>query len=103
MTRGTTPTFTFTLEDETIDLALAESVYVTFRQGRRTLRKTGGELTVSGYTVTVTLTQEESLAFLTGQEPVYVQLNWVYDDSSRACSETVRVRIKDNLEPEVLS
>lgn len=103
MTRGTTPTYTFELEDDSIDLGLAENVYVTFRQGRRTLRKTGEDITVSGNTVQASLTQAESLDFFAGQEPVFAQLNWVYDDGTRSASEMVRLRVCDNLEPEVLS
>ena len=103
MTRGTTPTYTFELKDHTVNLGNADSVYVTFRQGRRALRKSGTDVTVSGYTAVTSLTHAESLAFLATQEPVYAQLNWIYSDGSRSASEIVRVTVLDNLEPEVLS
>ena len=103
MTRGTTPTYTFALEDETIDLSLAETVYVTFRQGRRAIRKTGDDITVSGYTVTAALTQEDSLLFSQENEPLLAQVNWVFDDGTRSASEIVRLDVLDTLEPEVLS
>ena len=103
MTRGTTPTVTFTLKDETIDLEEAASVYVTFRQGRRTLRKTGEELTLSGNVAEVRLSQSESLTFDACLEPVFAQLNWLYGNGARACSEIVQLQMKENLEPEVLT
>lgn len=103
MTRGTTPTFTLTLGDDTIDLAMAGNVYVTFRQGRRSLRKTGADVTVSGHTAEVTLTQEESLRFLCGPEPPEVQMTWVYRDGSRGSSRIALLPVYDTLEPEVLA
>ena len=103
MTRGTTPTYTFELEDESVDLAQAQSVFVTFRQGRRFLRRTGEDITVSGHTASVSLAQEDSLLFSREQEPLLAQLNWVYADGSRAASEIVRLDVYDTLEPEVLA
>lgn len=102
MTRGATPTYTFTLADTTINLGLADYVYVTFRQGSRSLRKTGGDITVSVNTCTVKLTQAETLAFASGGKEAEAQLNWVYADGSRACSEIVPIAVLRNLEPVVL-
>lgn len=103
MTRGTTPTYTLTLDDDSIDLAQAQSVYATFRQGRRKVRKSGDDIVVSGHTATVSLTQAESLDFLAGEEPARVQLNWVYANGARGASEIVPLPVLDNLEPEVLT
>lgn len=80
MIRATTPTFTFTIKSDTLDLSEANNIYVTLAQGGRTVTKTGEdiELTVPR-TVSVFLTQEESLALMEGS--MDVQLNWTYADS----------------------
>lgn len=39
MIRGTTPTFTFTIRNEDIDLTAAENVYVTLAQGSKLIEK----------------------------------------------------------------
>lgn len=103
MTRGTTPTYTLTLDDDSIDLGLAASVYATFSQsGGKRITKTGDDLDVDGHTVSVYLTQEETLSLLAAKR-ADIQLNWVYADGSRACSEIVNVAVKPNLLPEVLT
>jgi len=40
MVRGTTPTLTLHILDETIDLTQAENVYITIKQEKYTLTKT---------------------------------------------------------------
>lgn len=101
MIRGTTPTFKLSLDDETVDLTAATTVYVTFEQRGNTLTKTGADLTVTETEVDVYLTQAETLSFYRG--PLEIQLNWVYSGGERACSNIIRISIGDNLLPEVLS
>lgn len=101
MTRGTTPTYTFELEDESIDLSDAEEVYVTISQGRKKLTKSGGDVTVDGNTASIYLSQEDTLGFAAGQRAEF-QLNWIYSDGARACSEIVSLVVGRNLLPEVL-
>ena len=79
MIRGTTPTFTFTIVNETVDLTEAENVYVTIRQGSKEITKTGESLEVAARTVDVFLNQEESLS-LSEANPAEVQINWTYLD-----------------------
>lgn len=106
MIRGTTPTFTLNMLDETLDLRQAVNVYATFRQRETLLTKTDLDITVtqeSEYlrnTVLVYLTQEESLKFNAGS--IEVQLNWTYADGSRACSNIVTIAVSNNLEGRVL-
>lgn len=102
MIRGTTPTFTLTLNDNTIDLTQASNVYATFKQGDKVLTKSGEDLTVTAKTVEVYLNQEESLSFLAGSK-VAIQLNWTYAQGQRACSTIATVDINNNLIGSVLA
>lgn len=100
MTKGTTPTITFHLPD-TVDLTLAENVYATLTQGSLSVCKSGDALTVTAHSVSLDLSQEETLSFLQGV-PAMAQLNWVYEDGKRGCSNIVNVFVHDNLERRVL-
>ena len=61
MRRGTTPTHEFTTD---IDLTDASKIYITYKQGGTVkLEKALPDITVSPTKLTVTLTQEETLAF----------------------------------------
>lgn len=88
MRRGTTPINTFTL-----DLDLSEAtVFITYAQrGRVAIEKTGSDLTFDGsgeaYTITVTLTQEDTLAL--APEKVNIQIRAVYADGSAIASNIV--------------
>lgn len=79
MIRGTTPTFTFTIKNDTVDLAEAQNVYVTIRQGSKEITKTGDDIEVETRTVNVFLGQEESLGLSEGAN-AEVQINWTYLD-----------------------
>lgn len=88
MRRGTTPINTFTLD---IDLSEA-TVFITYEQrGRVAFEKTGSDLTFDGsgttYTITVTLTQEDTLSLEPGK--VFVQIRAVYADGSAIASNIV--------------
>ena len=98
--RGTTPTYTLTLNGS-IDLGLAAGVYVTFRQAGRTLTKTGDDLTINGNVISVYLVQSETLGF-SEREKTELQVNWVYADGSRGASKIVPIRFGPNLIPEVI-
>lgn len=79
MIRGTTPTFTFTITNETVDLTAAENVYVTIKQGSKEITKSGEDLDVEARVVSVFLNQEESLS-LSETMDAEVQINWTYLD-----------------------
>lgn len=79
MIRGTTPTFTFTINSQTLDLTEAENVYVTIKQGSKEITKTGEDLDVSPTVVSVFLNQEESLSLRETMD-AEVQINWTYLD-----------------------
>lgn len=101
MYRGTTPTYTFTLP-ESVDMTQATDVFVTFAKKDSTLlfTKTGDDLEVAEHSVSVFLTQEETLAFPVGT--VAVQLNWIYPPEKRACSNIIYIDAKRNLIDEVI-
>ena len=77
MIRATTPTFTFTIRDDSLNLANAENVYVTLAQNTRTITKTGEDVEITEpRTVSIWLTQEESLTLQEGTADC--QINWTY-------------------------
>lgn len=82
MIQGTTPTFTFKIKDNTVDLSEATNVYVTLAQGIKLIEKQGSDLQIDGATVSVWLTQEESLKLTEGIN-VEVQVNWTYSDGDQ--------------------
>ncbi len=87
MIRGTTPTFTFRIKSEDVNLNNAQNVYVTLSQGTKEITKTGEDLDVDGRTVSVWLRQEESMRLNDGGVKLKVQINWTYLDID---GETVR-------------
>lgn len=102
MVRGTTPTFIF---NTPVDLTQATSVYVTFSKmdDDIILTKTGTDLDITDESVSVFLTQEETLSFPNGKAKV--QLNWLYTEDSRikrACSNQKTITATDNLIDEVI-
>lgn len=99
MVQATTPTFVLTLP-QTVDLSEAENVYFTLRQGSVEISKTGDELTIDGQTVSVYLTQAETLGISVGQ--ARLQLNWTYANGGRACTNIAHVAVTENLLKEVV-
>lgn len=94
MYQATTPTFVLTLPNE-VDLTQAKTVMFSFRQGGFALDKSGNDLTVEPNTVSVYLSQAETVGLRNGL--AQIQLNWAYDDGSRACTNIVNVSINPNL------
>lgn len=71
MIRGTTPTHTFNLEMETRTI---RALRITYKQGEAVvLEKTEDDVTMSGTTIKVKLTQEDTYAFQ-ANIPVQIQL-----------------------------
>lgn len=99
MVQATTPTFVLTLP-ETVDLSQAENIYFTLKQGSVALMKTGDDLILDGQTVSVYLTQAETLGLSVGQ--ARLQLNWTYANGERACTNIAHVAVTENLLKEVV-
>ena len=100
MIQGTTPTFVLTLP-QTVDLTEAEHVMFSMTQGSAVVEKTDADLTVTANTVSVLLTQAETLRFSIYSE-AKIQLNWTYSDGSRACSDIKTVPVGENLHKAVI-
>lgn len=99
MVQATTPTFIFTLPSE-IDLSQAENVYVTIKQVGTVITKKGSAITIDANKVYVTLTQAETVRFVSGN--LATQLNWTYENGIRAASNIVVIPVTPNLLQEVV-
>ena len=99
MVQATTPTFVLTLP-ETVDLTEPSHFYFTLRQGHVRIEKTDSDLVIDGQTISVYLSQAETLTLTPGM--VKLQLNWTYANGSRACSNIVSVNVTENLLKEVV-
>ena len=94
MYTGTTPTLTFTFAD--FDPSDADSVILTFSVGNRPfLELDEGDLTITSSAISVALTQAQTLAFPLGS--VRCQINFLFDDGSRAATDIVHINIFQNL------
>lgn len=95
MIRGTTPTFTFKIRDENLNLNEAENVYVTIAQSGKLIERSTGDtsLNVDGRTVSLWLTQEESLRLTEGVN-AEVQINWTYMDSDGVTVRRAATKLK---------
>lgn len=104
ISRGTTPTYTFTLPDD-IDLTVAEKVVVTFTNLSyvKVIEKTDADIVLTAHTCSVYLSQEETLAFPSSN--VLAQINIVILEGSkrkRIATEIVKVPSCRNLINEVI-
>lgn len=99
MVQATTPTFILTLPN-TVDLSEVANIYFSLRQNGVQIEKTGENLTVEGQTVSVYLSQAETLQLISGS--ARIQLNWTYPNGARACSNIVSVQVSENLLKEVV-
>lgn len=64
MRQGTTPTIQITIND--IDLNEMQNIYVVFEQNGYILKKESSDLDIEGNTISVSLSQEETLNFKDG-------------------------------------
>ena len=96
MIRGTTPTFTLKLkEDSNINLQEAINIYFTVAQGTNEITKTGADIEISDErTVLVFLNQEESLSLKDNQK-AKVQLNWTYLDPDGVTVRRAATKVKE--------
>lgn len=100
MVQATTPTFVLNLPD-TVDLTQAANVYFALKQGCVQIEKETDELTIEPHTVYVALSQAETLRLAGGM--ARIQLNWTYEDGTRACTNIVNVNVLQNLLLEALA
>ena len=101
MYRGTTPTLIFTFPND-FDVTQASVVLVTISdRGTPLFEKTGEDIEVDEHTVSVFLSQEETLRMPIGE--VSCQINLLYADNTRVATNIVRVDWQKNLHNEVMS
>lgn len=94
MTRGTTPTNVF---EPGIDLREA-SVYITYAQGNNILfTKTNSDMTITETTITVKLSQKETLLFDPSIK-VKMQIRYVFSDGRADASDIMTARVYDVLQ-----
>lgn len=87
MRRGTTPTLTFTMPFTADQVAV---VYITFSQGPSVVLEKSEDVAVADKSLTVTLTQEDTLAFNpTGNPQVNIQVRIRLTDGSAAASQII--------------
>lgn len=101
MRRGTTPTNTFTLD---LDLSSA-TVFITYGQGGKPIvEKTGQDLTFGtqeqAYTITVELTQEDTLKFRPGE--VMIQIRYVMPDGTADASNIIKTTLLEIIKDGVI-
>ena len=101
MIRGTTPTIILTLNK--VDLTSLKSVYVTFCQyGKMITKKNGDEgVAITEHSVSVSLTQEETLRLTPGT--VEVQLRGLTKGGDAFATNVATVVVKEVLLEEVIT
>lgn len=101
MYKGTTPTFTFTFPPD-FDPTTADQVILTFSANKKDplIEKDDSELEINSDSIYVSLTQEETLSIPVGR--LYCQINFFYDDGSRASTDIQIINIDHNLHNRVI-
>lgn len=99
MRRGTTPTITCTLSTD-IDLAECKLIRVIIRQGGHVrLVKEAGDVTIQDKTISVRLSQKETLSFYSGSADIQVRIkasDAVYATGIKS------IRVDTSLDEEIL-
>ena len=94
MRRGTTPTIIFNLP---FDVSTVRNVEVYFAQNDELLVTKGrSDCVLSGKTLAVTLTQEETLSF-DNDEKLEVQARFVFTDGSVDATDIIKQKVKEIL------
>lgn len=99
MVQSTTPTFTLTFPPS-VDFSTVD-VWFTIEQGRVSITKTGEDLAIDHNVIGVFLSQEDTTKFEKNIS-ARIQVNWVYPNGERACSNIVTVPVGENLLRKVL-
>ena len=87
MRRGTTPTHTFNTD---IDLSEASVIWLTYKQNGKVLfTKEISDMTITAESISVTLTQEETLMFETDRN-VKIQIRARFSDGSAIASNVIQ-------------
>ena len=102
MTRGTTPTHTFTLPDN-LKTATISALYITYAQhGTTVLEKTLSDVTINDGVIICALTQADTLKFEVldqhcGCDKVAIQVRMKTSDGAAMASDIMRIPVQDVL------
>ena len=104
MYRGTTPTNTFRTAQ---DLSDADVVYITYKQANKVIfEKAKDDITFGTdgnmHTLTVKLTQANTLAFFKGSKSVEIQIRARYPDGTAIASEVVTTSVSEVLKDGII-
>ena len=89
MIRGTTPTHIFNVN---VDLTNADVIYITYKQGNDTVvEKVKSDCEITSTSVSVTLTQEDTLKF--NASDVEIQIRARFPDDSAIASNIMRTSV----------
>ena len=100
VTRGTTPTITYTFS--VVRPSELTKAYLSLKQNERlVLEKNLSDAVASEKALSWTLTQEETLAMKTNT-PVFMMLNWLTASGVRGASEKTSFPVDDNYKGEVI-
>ena len=101
MTRGTTPTHTFTFS---VDLSDVKDFVITYVQkGKIVLEKKKDDCMISGSTISVTLTQQETLKFDDHTSMVEIQAKVLMTGGTVLASNIFNTYVSRILNEEVLA
>ena len=98
MYRGTTPTLTFRFTE--FNPSEAEKIVLTFVLGKKTWEYTETDMTTDQTSVSITLTQEQTLSYPVGT--LTAQLNFLMPDGARFVTKPNLIPVKRNLYDEVI-
>lgn len=99
MYRGTTPKLTFTIPFDTSTIA---KLYITFFQKERLrVEKELSECEIEGNKISVTLTQEDTLSFVSNAV-VQIQIRALFTDGNAQASKIMEMTVKDVLKDGVI-
>lgn len=100
MIRGTTPTHTFTTP---LDVEIITDLRLSYAQeGAEIFNKKKSEVTLEGKTISVRLTQEETLKFDSAKGVVQIQLKVLTEGGDVFSSDVMNVNVWDSINNEVL-
>lgn len=100
MIRGTTPTHHFTIP---IEAELVKEVRITYEQdGKLLVEKTEEDCTIEEKTLSVRLTQEDTLKF-SSKKKAELQVRILTTNGTALATEILKLEIEDVLNEEVLT
>lgn len=99
MRRGTTPTLKIRVSG--IDLKELETIYITIKQNKNEVTKSGNEVTTDGDIIFITLSQEDTLKFC--RSCAWVQMRAITVDGMAVASGIRMINIDDILKDGVIT